>query len=231
MAKVEWDRPEDRKFEVGVEKGVLYVNNTNGVPWNGLISVSETPTGGETTPHYQDGAKVYQHAPLLEYESEVTAFTYPDEFEQCIGMVEAVDGFLVGGQDRQYFGMSFQSLTGCAKSPKRPKIHLIYNAIATPSSKVYESITNEHTLTTMSWGITTYSEHVPGMRPTSHFILDPERMGDRLYSHIRDQLYGTDSLTPRLLAPEELVDLSVNWNALYPSPTTYPSLYTHPGAP
>ena len=52
MSKLVWDAIGEHRYETGVDHGVLYqVTNagkySNGVAWNGLTSVSESPSGAE----------------------------------------------------------------------------------------------------------------------------------------------------------------------------------------
>lgn len=47
MARLNWGVVAERFFETGVDHGVLYTGDGIGVPWNGLTSVNETPTGGD----------------------------------------------------------------------------------------------------------------------------------------------------------------------------------------
>ncbi len=54
MAKLFWDNVGERFYETGVDHGVLYLPDSSGtyvtgVAWNGLTSVSETPSGAEPT--------------------------------------------------------------------------------------------------------------------------------------------------------------------------------------
>ena len=55
MPKLVWDETGKRLYETGVSKGVLYVQGDdgtygNGVAWNGLTAVNESPSGAEATP-------------------------------------------------------------------------------------------------------------------------------------------------------------------------------------
>ena len=48
--KLKWDQTGERIYETGVSNGVLYVQKANGsydngVAWNGLSTVTESPSG------------------------------------------------------------------------------------------------------------------------------------------------------------------------------------------
>jgi hypothetical protein len=62
--RLQWDQVGERIYETGVDHGVLYIPNgvgeyDEGVVWNGLVSVSESPTGAEATPQYADNIKEF----------------------------------------------------------------------------------------------------------------------------------------------------------------------------
>lgn len=233
MSRIVWDRPEERKFEAGVEQGVLYVGNKPGVPWNGLVSVSQNLTSEEVQPRYQDGRKTHNHVPIQEFESEIISYTYPEEFEECIGLREAVSGFYVDEQPRVPFGLAYRTRVGdSVQGDQRSlKTHLIYNAIATPNQSVSVSLGSNPEPTNFTWGINTAPVQIPGMRPASHFVIDSERMGPQLLKHIESYLFGSPNITPRLLSPQTIIAIADDWQVLYPSPDTYPSLDTLPGGP
>ena len=60
---ITWDAPGEHLFETGVDHGVLYVLNANtgvygnGVAWNGLTGVTESPDGAEPTDLWADNIK------------------------------------------------------------------------------------------------------------------------------------------------------------------------------
>ena len=233
MSRIVWDKPEERKFEAGVSKGVLYVDGGEGVPWNGLVSIQDSLSGADVESRYQDGVKTHNYVPPQEFETEITALTYPDEFERCLGFYEAIDGVFVDEQPRVPFGMTYQTLVGDAVvgTQRGYRIHLIYNAIATPNQILRTTIGSETSPTEFSWGVKTAPIEAPGFRPASHFSLDPTRMGPRMFKHICDRLYGAPGIPPQLLTPRDILEIVEDWQVLYPSNTTYPSLETLPGGP
>ena len=57
-----WDAVGERLYETGVDHGVLYVMGDNnaygeGIAWNGLTAVNESPSGAESTALYADNIK------------------------------------------------------------------------------------------------------------------------------------------------------------------------------
>lgn len=233
MTRIVWGRPEERKFEAGVEKGVLYVGNNSVTPWDGLISVSSTYSGGDVEARYQDGEKVYDYVPKREFQAAITAYTYPEEFEECLGLIEAQDGIFIDEQNPRTFGVTYQTRVGDSVEGDRRgyKIHLIYNAIATINETTRTTIAELAEPTIFSWNITTVPIAIPGYRPSAHFVIDPSKIGERAYKYLHDSLYGAPGVNPRLLSPLEILQIIGDWQAIYPSYTTYPSDSISPGAP
>src|ERR1041384_171392 len=59
MTALTWDEAANRRYETGVDHGVLYKANNvgeyiTGFAWNGLVSVSEAPEGAESNKQYAD---------------------------------------------------------------------------------------------------------------------------------------------------------------------------------
>jgi hypothetical protein len=206
MARLVWGEIGERFFETGVDRGVLYLDSRPGVVWNGLTSVSETPSGGSTQGYYIDGIKYQNVADAEEFEGTIEAFTYPDEFAECEGLVSAFSGLLLTAQGRKSFGLSYRTLVGndIEGVDKGYKIHILYNVLAEPTSRNNASMDDSPNPQNFSWRITTLPPAVTGYRRTAHYIID-SRMTDPLaLSAVEDILYGTSSLTARLPLPAEL---------------------------
>lgn len=206
MARLDWNTPGTRLYEAGVDRGVLYVDGFSGVPWNGLISVSENPTGGEAKPFYIDGVKYLNRSAREEFEATLTAFTYPDEFEACNGNVEPRSGMFLSQQRRKSFGLSYRTMIGNDQTESHGyKIHIVYNALAAPSERSNESFKDTTDPNDFSWRITTKPPAMSGYRPTSHVVIDSRSTDPSVLSLIEDTLYGTDVDAARLPTFTELV--------------------------
>ncbi|MDO5397619.1 MAG: hypothetical protein Q4G33_06790 [bacterium] len=213
MGKLEWDKTGERLYETGIEKGVLYLlkNGTypNGVAWNGLTSMTESPSGGEPTALYADNIKYLNIISAEEFGATLEAYTYPDEFMECDGSAALADGVTIGQQKRVPFGLSYVTRIGNDEdgSDYGYKIHLIYGATAKPSEKGYESINDSPDATTLSWELSTTPVNVPGFKPTASVTIDSTKTDETKLKELEDILYGTTDTEPRLPLPEELVDL------------------------
>ena len=210
MPKLAWDSVGEKTFEAGVDRGVLYVKDgvTLGVPWNGLTSVSENPSGGEAQPTYLDGVKIVNEAQPEEFEATINAFTFPNEFAVCDGTA-AETGIIYGQQVRQEFDLCYRTLVGndVQNVDHAYKIHLIYNALAAPSQVNRQTMGQNTDPANFSWKITTRPIMIPGYLPTAHLIIDSRKIKPSSLKTIEDYLYGTDLVDPRMLYPEQIKEI------------------------
>lgn len=148
MSKIIWDAIGEHKYETGVDHGVLYPLNTqnnqydNGVAWNGLTSVSESPSGAESNPQYADNIKYLDLLSAEEFAATVECFTYPKEWEECDGSVAPIEGVNIYQQSRKTFGLSYRTKIGNDVNPDLGyKLHLVYGAKATPQKELTTPLT------------------------------------------------------------------------------------------
>lgn len=208
MAKVEWNSSGERFYEAGVDRGVLYPQNAPGVAWNGLISVDEKPSGVEVSSYYVDGLKVLDVTSSEQFNASLEAFTYPEEFELYDGYSQLGNGLYVTNQDRSTFGLCYRTLLGNDISgiDHGYKLHLVYNAIATPSSRSNSTLDDAIDPLTFNWEIATKPVYVPGSRHSAHIIIESTKTEPKLLAALEDVLYGKYDTPPRLPSPEQLVD-------------------------
>lgn len=207
MPRIAWNAVGERTFEAGVDRGVLYIKDVDGVPWNGLISVSESPSGGEITPYYFDGIKYLNHVASEEFEATIEAYTYPEEFAQCDGTRPVKNGLFATQQPKKSFGLAYRTKIGndVKGVDHAYKIHLVYNATAAPSDRDNNTITDSVEPFNFSWAIVTKPPTFVGYRPTAHFVIDSREVPLGLMQEIEDILYGSDDTAPRLLSVPELL--------------------------
>lgn len=214
MAKLAWDETGKRFYETGVDKGVLYVQNTSGdytsgVAWNGLTAVSESPTGAEVTPQYADNIKYLNLTSVEEFGATIEAYTYPDEFEVCDGTATPTSGLTLGQQTRRRFGFAYRTHVGndLVGTDLGYKIHLIYGAYAAPSEKAYATVNDSPEALTFSWEITTNAVEVPNYKPTASVTIDSTKVSSAKMIELENILYGTVGVDPRLPLPGEIITL------------------------
>lgn len=214
MSRIEWDKSEDRVFETGVDQGVLYVKEGNtygsGVAWNGLISVTESPSGAEATPLYADNIKYLNLISNEDFGATIEAYTYPDEFAACNGEVSLATGLVAGQQKRKSFGLCYRTKVGNNDNPDAGyKYHIIYNALAAPSEKAYNTVNDSPEAITFSWELTTTPEKIGGdYRPTACLTIDSTKISDTsIITALEAKLYGGADSQPTLPTPAEVIAL------------------------
>lgn len=221
MARVSWSDVGQRFYEAGTDRGVLYLDGQDGVPWNGLIGINESPSGGEPRPYYLDGFKYLNIAAAEEFSATIRGYSSPREFDACDGTTPIHYGLFATQQPRKQFGLSYRTLVGNDVDALSLgyKIHIVYNALASPASRSYQSLGSSVSPVAFDWKITTVPPDLPGIRPTAHFVIDSRITPPRLLEKIEDILYGTASSEPRLPSAEELAEIfrglppiaSTNW--------------------
>ena len=213
MAPLTWDDIGEKVYETGVDHGVLYLPDPGtgaydeGVPWNGLVSVTESPTGAEPTAQYADNIKYLNLISAEEFGATVEAFTYPDEFAQCDGTAEPEPGVLVGQQPRRAFGMAYRSRVGndLEGSAFGYKLHLLYGCQAAPSEKAYTTINDSPEAITFSWELSTSPVPVTGYSPTALLVIDSTKVDPAALALLEDELFGDAGGDARLPMPDEVI--------------------------
>lgn len=215
MTRLNWGAAGERFFETGVDHGVLFVGNSPGVPWSGLVSVNEAPSGADVTPYYIDGVKYLNDQASEEFEATIEAYTYPDEFEQCDGTIPVMNGLSGTQQKRKPFGLSYRTKVGNDVEGLKHgyKIHLVYNATAQPSPRTNKSLGDTIEPNNFSWAITTIPAAFKGFRPLSHFVVDSRDTPREVLLRLEEILYGSDTETSRLPVVEELRYVFESYNA------------------
>lgn len=214
MSKLVWDKTGERYYETGVNQGVLYVQDAkgayeNGVAWNGLTAVTESPSGAEANPLYADNIKYLNLISAEEFGATVEAYTYPPEFEACDGSAEIAPGVSIGQQARKAFGMCYRTVLGndVAGNDYGYKLHMIYGAKAAPSEKGYATINDSPEAITFSWELTTTPVAVAGFKPTACLTIDSTKVDAAKLAALEDILYGSDSEEARLPLPDEIAEM------------------------
>lgn len=212
MSKLEWDKTGERKYESGVNHGVLYpmVNGAypQGVVWNGLTGVTESPEGAEPNDLWADNIKYASLRSAETFGATVEAYTYPDEFYACDGFAELSTGIVIGQQDRQSFGMCYRTELGNdANNNAGYKLHLLYGCTATPSERSYETINDSPDAITFSWEIDTVPVNVTGKKATACLTIDSTKIDSAKLTLLENALYGTENSDAYLPLPDAVLDL------------------------
>lgn len=205
--RVVWDATGERRYEMGVDHGVLYPQDntgayTKGVPWNGLTNLTESPEGAEATDLWADNIKYGSLRSAETFGGTIEAFTYPEEFNQCDGNVSVAPGVYIGQQSRVPFGLAYRTMIGSdagGDTDDSYKLHLVYGATASPSEKTRDTINDSPEASTFSWEFDTTPVNVPGHKATATLEVDSTKTDKMKLQQLEKILYGED---PTLTATE-----------------------------
>lgn len=191
MTRLTWgERPP--MFDLGVDHGVLYLGAET-VPWNGLVSVNEKPAGALNLEHYFDGNRIHITQDPGSFEATITAYTYPEVFEEYTGYSDVTE--------YRRFGFSYRTHHGLDAT----QIHIVYEALIKPDSRSWRTQDASANAELFTWALSGEPKPIPGASPSSHLILDvPE--DSPMFQEISDILYGTETTPPRLPEPAEIVE-------------------------
>lgn len=235
MSAIIWDADGSKRYETGVDHGVLYVKTTaasvpipagsglslgttpfiGGVAWNGLTSVSKSPSGAEANDIYADNIKYASLRSAESFGATIEAYGSPDEFRECNGLAVIEGGLLIGQQARKPFGFCFRTDIGDDSDNgmnvgDKYKLHLVYNATASPSEESFSTINDSPDAITFSWEISTIPVEVGSIYlPTSIITIDKTKLTSKGLSKLatlEEVLFGTASTAPRLPMPKDIVD-------------------------
>lgn len=229
MSMLKWDATGERRYETGVSHGVLYVRNSdgtygNGVAWNGLTTVTETPAGAEAVDLWADNIKYASFRSAETFGGTIEAYTYPDEFAECDGQAAITAGVYLGQQSRKGFGFCYRTDVGTDADAELDestgyKIHIVWGATASPSERSYETINDSPDAITFSWEFTTTPVAVTGKKATSLMVIDTSKLSATAdaakLAKLEARLYGTDATTdpvaaatdPTLPSPDDIITL------------------------
>lgn len=220
MAMLKWDQTGERIYETGVDHGVLYPQKEGAYPegeaWNGLINITESPSGAEDNPLYADNMKYLNIKSNEDYGATVECYTYPDGWAACNGEADLAKGVTLGQQRRNTFGMSYRTNIGndTDGNDHGYKLHLVYNCSSSPSEKSYGTINDSPEAITFSYEITTTPVPVSGndvdgkpFKPTAVITVDSTKVDPEKLAELEKILYGSDDspeTKARLPLPDEI---------------------------
>lgn len=213
-----WDGVGEKKFEAGVDRGVLFKTTSGGaygegVAWSGLTAVNESPSGAEENKHYADNIKYASILSAEDFGFTIEAFQSPAEFDECDGTAEIAPGVTISQQSRKAFGFSWRTLIGNDVADVGDLgyiIHLAYGCKAQPSEKSRGTINESPEPTTFSWTVATTPVNVTGKKPTAHLQINSINVDATKLEEFEAILYGTPAsggtaaVPARLPLPDEI---------------------------
>lgn len=208
MPALEWHKVGDRRYETGVDRGIFQLPGGNPIVWNGLTAVDDS-TVSSSKSYYQDGVKIFEHQLPGEYEGTIKAFTYPDEFEQCLGMVSKGHGLFAHDQRPKPFNLAYRTKIGNdLDGPDHGyKIHFLYNLMAIPDGISFGTQSGTVDAQDFSWKLSAVPAVLEGLKPTAHLSLNSTQVDPAVLEALEVLLYGTEDFNPYFPAPQELLDI------------------------
>ncbi len=200
MTAIEWDKVGERRFETGIDHGVLYLLDGTAVPWNGLTQIVEDRSR-EVKSYYLDGIKYLDHYVLGNFSGKLQALTYPDELDAVMGNAEFAPGVITHDQPTSLFHLSYRTRVGndLDGTDYAYKLHILYNLQAQASDVTFSSLGDQVSPQQFEWTLSGTPATMWGIRPTSHISIDSRRVDSSLLVTLEDLLYGTDEADPELL--------------------------------
>lgn len=209
MVSLVWGKPGERLYETGIDRGVFYPRDGMGTPWNGLIAVSETPSGADVTVGYYDGENYLQQRSSESFSGQIKAYSYPKEFEEYSGHFDYRNRGL-----RKPFGLSYRTKVINDQSQESYKIHLVYNVLVSPSDQSYGSESNSVNAVDFSWDFVTLPEFLPEGEFSAHLVIDTAIAYPWAIEALESILYGSAANDSRMPSIFEVVDLFENASIL-----------------
>lgn len=207
MTSLVWDQMEDRQYETGIERGVLYpVGFYAAVAWNGLVSVAESPAR-ESKVYYQDGVKILERLLAPSYSAKIQAFTYPDVLNEMMGNRRMAPGVHLHEQREGKFHLSYRTRIGSALDgiDYGYKLHLVYNLAINPSDTTFDTISDTVTPNTFEWTVSA-TPFMWGSVAVNHLSFDSRSFDPVRLAEIENELYGTAGTEPGMPDPITLLN-------------------------
>lgn len=209
--KITWDQTGQKTYETGVDHGILFDINdagqyVNGVAWNGLTSVAESPSGAENNDLYADNIKYLILKSAEQFGGTITAYTYPEEFEKHDGTASLASGVTIGQQSRTPFGLYYRTVMGndVKGNEYGYKHHFIYGCSANPSEKNYQTMNESPEAIEFSWEFSTTPVPVTGHKPTACVIIDSTKADPTKLATLLEMVEGSATTEPTLPLPDDI---------------------------
>lgn len=212
MPQLVWGNPTERRYESGLDRGVLYLPDGSAVPWNGLITVEEK-FNKDVEEIYFDGRKISVLVTPGDFAATMKAVNYPPEFDKLESMAHLRRGVRVHDQPPGTFALSWRTFKGTDVGGAKAayKLNLAYNLTAIPSDRSYETGSDDPSLVEFEWELSSIPEDIPGFRPTAHICVDSDEVDPWLLEDIEEKLYGSQALFAELPPMQALVEFMAEW--------------------
>lgn len=206
-----WDGDGERRYQTGVDKVALFVDNKTVVAWNGVTAINEAPSGAEPSKIYADNINYLTLFSKEEFGLTLECYCTPAAFDECDGTMNFA-GLKVHGQSRKKFGLVYRVLNGSdTKEPGSINMssgqspadvganytyHIVYGCKASPSSRDNATVNDSPEAQTLSFEITTTPittgiDDLDGITELSHIEIDCSTLAETKRKALEEALYNS----------------------------------------
>lgn len=206
MTRVVWDASGQRLYQTGIDRGMIYLEDGTVSTWNGLVSVTESPSGADPVATYIDGQKVLNVPGGENYEATIESISLPVNAAACAGWGILQYGLYASNQPKQTFGFSYRTLIGNDVSGTEfgYRIHVIFNCTAKSADFTHETTSESPSVKAYNWGLTAVPVSFSGLRPTAHVIFDTRIQTAPTITAVEALLYGDDDNDPAMPTTDQI---------------------------
>lgn len=199
MTVLAWDRMDERRFETGLDRGVLYPVGGSPVVWNGLTSIQEVQNR-QTKDFFQDGVRVFQRSIAQPYSAKIQAYTVPNIVFSLVGHKSLAAGVnLHDGSTPFRTHLCYRTRIGSALEGVEfgYRLHLVYDLLINPDD-VQLDTTNDQSNATV-FGLTVNAiQRMWQNLPVNHISVDSTEVDPGWLLNLENQLYGTPTSDPTM---------------------------------
>ena len=201
-----WHEAGSRRYETGVHRAAFYPQGSDPAAWNGVISVTVAPSGGEPSPIYANRIKIADILSVQDLSGSLEAFTCPDTFLPCLGYGNGTGSVLVSMQKRKSFGLVYQTLIGNDLNDldHGSKLHIYYGCHAQHPDRSYSTMSESTEMLHYRFSFTCIPVLSVNFPPVSYICVDSTKTTSNYFTTLTDILYGKENTNPYLPTPDEI---------------------------
>lgn len=217
---IDWGSEGSGILEYGISRGVLYLPEYDEFSvWNGLVSAKTYAKRQDPDPFYYNGLPI-SHKPQLTVRSgTLTAYSYPDLVLQAVGIVPKFGaGLFFDAQPATPVHLSYQTTAIDTNGNEYYKLHLVYNAVLDFDDTLTSTLADTQEPTSFSFVYDCLPVVTDGLLPFSYIFLDSRTIPAAVLEEVESILYGSSEEQPRMITPEELIDIRTSYVGLLITP-------------
>jgi hypothetical protein len=190
MFILDWSNPEDRVFETGLDRAVIYSafgNMMVGQAWPGLTSVEEDPNYTVSSTVF-DGVPINQNVVSAGLTGSIKAYSSPPALDSLF-----IPGVSIGQQAQRPKALVFRTKKGSALNQDLGYIlHLIPHIVLVPKAESSETESDSIDAKEFEWDFVTSTEITTGVgnAPLASIKVDTTKANPDFVVDLENRLYG-----------------------------------------